>query len=82
MKALREWLAICERYGALIPSQEDPSGERLTGVLVVPPRSETIEDWERDHGEAASGRAWLSQNPYDLEAMVRAALRRRQAIRK
>jgi len=55
-RAIKSWLDICERYNALNPASENASGERRTGVLVVPTVSVNGEEWERDHGRAAMGK--------------------------
>jgi len=56
VRSIKAILELCERYNALNPASENASGERRTGVLVVPTVSVSGEEWEREHGPAARGK--------------------------
>jgi Family of unknown function (DUF5681) len=56
MRSIKAILELCEHYNAVNPASENSSGERRTGVLVVPTMSVSGEEWEREHGFAARGK--------------------------
>ena len=56
---LQKFLAIIDSYGALTSDDR----RHIGGVLIVPPRCETAEEWERIYGRAAG-----ALTPEELEA--------------
>jgi hypothetical protein len=56
---LQKFLTIINDYGALTSDDQ----RQIGGVLIVPPRCETDEEWERMYGRAAGG-----LTPEELEA--------------